>query len=319
MQLLRRSCIENLQKQERLSEFHSRKISSNTEINAIINEWRKSNEGEYIEYIIELSFGGGINKWVIAKRYSDFVFIHNKMLVSNDNVVVPKIPPKIDVRDKQQLENRMIQLEEYLNAYLTQYPINPLILEFWEFENSGSQIFRELSKMNIKTIECSIPGKFYKLSHSGDVDTYFEAEIRIYPQDNLNPMQIKIQITYELIRQFHTDLKLISRMGDIDMSSQGDLPSLINSNGEKVLDQQMMENIEEYLNRLQNNPSLLNLIVFKKFISDNIILDGEFEWVDMKPRYSNNKKLKVLGSIRDAEEMFGNLDDSDENDSEEEF
>ena len=130
LQLLRKSCIENHEKQERLSEFHSRKISSNIEINAIINEWRKSNEGEYIEYIIELSFGNGINKWTVAKRYSDFVFIHNKMLVSTHDVIVPKIPPKIDGRDKQQLENRMIQLEEYLNSYLTQYPINPLILEF---------------------------------------------------------------------------------------------------------------------------------------------------------------------------------------------
>ena len=240
------------------------------------------------------------------------------MLISTSDVVVPKIPPKIDGRDKMQLENRMIQLEEYLNSYLTQYPINPLILEFWEFENSGSQIFRELSRMDIKTIEWKIPGKFYKLSHSGDVDTYYEASIHIFPQNDQNPMQIKIQITYELIRQFHTDLNLIARMGDIDMTSLGDLPSLINSNGEKVLDQQMMENIEEYLNRLQNNPSLLNLIVFKKFISENIILDGEFELVEPKPRNSNNKKLKVLGSIRNDDEMFGNLDD-DENESDEEF
>lgn len=91
------------------------------------------------------------NKWKLNKRYSDFVYIHNKLLNSCETNV-PNLPPKIENRSPELLEKRMYQLEEYLNAYLTRYPINPIILEFCEFQDTGSPIFKELSHMSIKTI-----------------------------------------------------------------------------------------------------------------------------------------------------------------------
>lgn len=115
--------------EDRKSAYHSRKPSSNVEFNAIINEWKKSNEGGYIEFIIDFSFVGGGKKWRLNKRYSDFVYIHNKILNTSEKDI-PKLPPKIENRSPELLEQRMYQLEEYLNAYLVRYPINPLILEF---------------------------------------------------------------------------------------------------------------------------------------------------------------------------------------------
>ena len=65
----------------------------------------------------------------MSKRYSDFVYIHNKILNSSEKVP-PPLPPKIDGKSPEKLDRRMQQLEDYLNAYLVEYPINPLILEF---------------------------------------------------------------------------------------------------------------------------------------------------------------------------------------------
>lgn len=45
--------------EEMKSNFTHRRLSSNIEVNAIINKWRKSNEGNYIEFIVEISYFGG--------------------------------------------------------------------------------------------------------------------------------------------------------------------------------------------------------------------------------------------------------------------
>ena len=50
------------------------------EYKASINQWRKSNEGNFIEYIIELTNFKGLEKKVTTKRYSDFVFIHELIM-----------------------------------------------------------------------------------------------------------------------------------------------------------------------------------------------------------------------------------------------
>lgn len=243
------------------------------------------------------------------------MYIHNKILNTSEKDI-PKLPPKIENRSPELLEQRMYQLEEYLNAYLIRYPINPLILEFWEFSNTGSPIFRELTHMNIRSIDVTIPGKYYRLTETGTVDTYYEALIQIFPQEDQNPMQVKIQLTYDILKQFHSELKLIARMGDIDIRSIGDIPSTLKPNGEKYIDQEMMENIEEYLSRFQNNPSLLNLILFKKFIADNIIIDGHFEG-DEK-RKSENRRVNLLGSIRNENDMFNGIDYRQQDDDSEE-
>lgn len=104
------------------------RTSSNIEFSAAIHEWKKSNEGNYIEFVIEFSYVGG-ESWKLNKRYSDFVYIHNKIMNSTEEDV-PILPPKIENRSPDQLEQRMYQLQEYLNQYLVRYPINQLILEF---------------------------------------------------------------------------------------------------------------------------------------------------------------------------------------------
>jgi hypothetical protein len=138
-------------KEELKSEYLDRRPSSNVEVNATINEWRKSSEGNYIEFVVCISYIGGGKTWNLFKRYSDFVYIHNKILNSYEKDI-PLLPPKIVNRSPELLTQRAFQLEEYLNFYLTRYPINPIVLEFCDFENTGSQIFKELSKISIKTI-----------------------------------------------------------------------------------------------------------------------------------------------------------------------
>lgn len=289
-----------LEREESKSDYKSRRASSNAEFNAAITGWKKSDEGDYIEFIIEFSFIGGGKKWKLNKRYSDFVYAHNKILNSPEKDI-PKLPPKIENRNPEQLEMRRFQLEEYLNAYLDKYPINPIILEFCEFSNEGSQVFRELSHMYIKNCEFSIPGKYYKLTETRSVDTFYEAYVKIYNGDD-TPKEIKISLTYETLKQFQAELRLIARMGDVDIAKIGDIPYSTNVKGEKLLDQEMRSNIEEYLNRFQHNCSLLNLIIFKKLLSDNIILESNNS--DNKRRQNEAAGLRLMGSIKDEETLF---------------
>lgn len=116
------------------------------------------------------------------------------------------------------------------------------------------------------------------------------------------PLQVKIQITYENLKCFHYDLKLISRMGDVDVSYIGDMPSEFSKSGRKKLDQELMQSIEEYLNRFSSNPSVLNLIVFKKFISDNVIIDGEIE----EDKYFNERR-DTFGSATGGDQDAFNI------------
>jgi len=115
--------------EERKKAFHGRRASSGPELSAVINRWKESEVGDYIEFIIEFSYFVGNRKWEVAKRYSDFVYIHYQILSSNSGKV-PPLPPKIDSRKVDQLNIRMQQLEDYINAHLSEYPINPIILEF---------------------------------------------------------------------------------------------------------------------------------------------------------------------------------------------
>jgi hypothetical protein len=71
----------------------------------------------------------GGESWKLNKRYSDFVYIHHKIMNSNETNI-PPLPPKIENRTAKQLKKRMYQLQEYINQFLVRYPINQLILEF---------------------------------------------------------------------------------------------------------------------------------------------------------------------------------------------
>jgi uncharacterized protein YihD (DUF1040 family) len=147
------------------------RASSNVEFTAEIREWQKSNEGNYIEYVIQFAYVGG-KSWTLNKRYSDFVYVHNKIQDSTEEDI-PKLPPKIENRSPEQLEIRMKQLQEYLNQHLFRYPISQHILEFCEFEGQGSLWFKEISRKHIKYIELVAEDKFYKLTNNGNVDTFF--------------------------------------------------------------------------------------------------------------------------------------------------
>ena len=126
--------------------------SSFLEYKVSVNQWRKSNEGNYIEYVLELSNFKGLEKRSINKRYSDFVFFHDQLL---KNVIeeVPQLPPKNLEKTDEALNLRMKQLEEYINLFFLQNPINPMLFEFLEITNSGSRVFQELSKLKISSIE----------------------------------------------------------------------------------------------------------------------------------------------------------------------
>lgn len=141
---------------------HVRKTSSGLEFKAGITRWRESEGGDYIEYIIEFSSTVGQGRtWEIVKRYSDFVYIHHEILESSSehNYVIPKLPPKIENKSIDQLNLRMQQLEDYLNAHLSELPINPIILEFIEFKKPESELFNKLINMHIKEVELDILGK----------------------------------------------------------------------------------------------------------------------------------------------------------------
>ena len=292
--------------EEQKQEYRDRLWSSNAEVNATIKKYQKSNEGDYIEFILEISYIGGGRTWTLNKRYSDFVYVHNKILSSKETDI-PKLPPKIDNRSPKLLESRKIQLETYLNLYLEKYPINPIILEFCEFANTGSPIFKELSHMYIKTIDCKVPDKYYKLTETNTADTFYQASIQIFPQNDQNPIQVKIQLTYQILKQFYLDLKLLASMGDIDISGLGEIPSKTTEKGQNKLDEEIMKDIEDYINRFQCNQSLLNLIVFKKLIADNVIDDSEFETEEL--RYSNKRAgFDVFGSITEEKDMFSGIE-----------
>jgi hypothetical protein len=66
-----------------------------------IPRWQPANHGDYIEYIIEVTYleGGGA-KWTIEKRYSDFVDLDEQMKdffsrknLNNALMIVPELPP----------------------------------------------------------------------------------------------------------------------------------------------------------------------------------------------------------------------------------
>lgn len=50
------------------------------------------------------------------------------------------------------------------------------------------------------------------------------------------------------------------------------------------------------MNRFQDNPNVLNLIVFKKFISDNALIDSNFE---ENERRNFENRTNTLGSNND--------------------
>ena len=133
----------------RLKNLWFKNKSSNViEYKVIINSWRHSNEGDYIEYQIELSDFKGLETRTIYKRYSDFVFLH-ELIEKNVKEPIPQLPPRNIERTEETLNLRMKQLEEYLNWYFVKHPINPIILEFFEVIDSGSPIFHELSRQVI--------------------------------------------------------------------------------------------------------------------------------------------------------------------------
>ena len=216
---------------------------------------------------------------------------------------VPQLPPKNLEKTDESLNARMKQLEEYLNFYFLQNPINPNILEFLEVTNSGSQIFQELSKLKISSIDWIIGKWSYLLTESKKVEAVFESDMKIYPHEEFVPIFLTFTFTYEQIKEFNDDLKRISWLGDIDIRDLGELPSDINPNGIKVLDKDLMIQLQEYINRLKNNSSILNMILFKKFISDNYkenINDQDAEFINEDKK----GKLNLMSSIRGKSDLF---------------
>jgi hypothetical protein len=300
------SCDKKSQIQEPLlaneeynEKFNLKKTTSNAEFSAEIKEWQKSNEGNYIEYVIEFAYVGG-KSWMLSKRYSDFLYVHSKILNSSEKDI-PDLPPKIENRSPEQLDLRIRQLQQYLDQHLLRTPISQYILEFCELEGHGSQLFREISRKHIKNIELAVEDKQYKLTETGNVDTFFKVAIRIHSEEDDARMQVSNQFTYDTLQSFHTELKLIARMGDVDITCVGEFPSRTKEDGQKYLDQQLMISIEEYLRSFKDSSSILNLIIFKKLISDNIITELAEEEVDM---LISKKKNRLFGSIRNDTDIF---------------
>lgn len=148
--------------------------------------------------------------------------------------------------------------------------------------------------------------KHYKISETGAVDIFYEVIFEIYSQDDSAPKIVRVHLTYEILKHFHIDLKLIARMSDIDTISVGELPSNTQPTGEKILDHQMIENIEKYFDRFKDNASLLNLTVFKKLISDNAI-DSDSKDEEEK-RATNPKRLDLLRSIKNEKDIFSGIE-----------
>ena len=157
----------------------SRNSSGVVEYKASINSWRQSNEGDFIEYKIELSNFKGLDTKTLFKRYSDFVFIHD--LIQKDlKEDIPPLPPRNLERTDESLRIRMKQLEDYLNSYFVKNPVNSIILEFLEVVDSDSSVFQELSRTEIKSVDFEIIKYSYLLSESKKVEAIFESKIDIY-------------------------------------------------------------------------------------------------------------------------------------------
>ncbi|XP_075142895.1 nischarin isoform X3 [Leptodactylus fuscus] len=77
----------------------------------------------YTVYIIEV--GAGLYKWTVKHRYSDFYDLHEKLTAEN-KIERSLLPPKkiIGKNSKSLVEKRQKDLEVYLQALLTKFPIN---------------------------------------------------------------------------------------------------------------------------------------------------------------------------------------------------
>ena len=244
----------------------NKRTVSGLEFKATIKNWREKEQAGYIEYVIRLEYLiGDNNVWEIAKRYSDFVYIHKEIQRTNDYGKIPTLPPKIYKKTKEQLDLRKVQLEDYLNSHLSEYPINPLILEFCEFKKPESEFFKQLLDMHINSVECDINGKDAEMTKDGDVITYYEANFTITPfNESLEPLNIKTRISYEAISRFYKNLIEIAEMGDIDVTMVNNLPEKMKTDARRVSDQELMDLI--LLIGEQKNHSLINLFIFKKFL-----------------------------------------------------
>ena len=97
-----------------------------------IKSWRKSNLGNYIEYLMIVQVLEGPRRtWYSIRRYTDFVKLHESLLpvmkvqmslnspqlaVRNESSsAIPVLPAKIMREDDQSLRERKAQLEDYIN------------------------------------------------------------------------------------------------------------------------------------------------------------------------------------------------------------
>ena len=86
------------------------------------------------------------------------------------------------------------------------------------------------------------------------------------------------------------------------ISSIGELPPCVNPNGSKVLDKDLMEHLQEYINRLSDNSSILNLILFKKFLADNV--EDDIPEYEIQNNDRDKNMLNLIRSVRGKSELF---------------
>lgn len=106
--------------------------------------WQLSNIGDYIEYVIEIQYLEGTGpKWVIYRRYSDFLALHDSLQEFFENLKKkdpkfqePAAPPQIEKQSAPLLDMRKIQLEVYLKQllYLGECPAE--LIGFIEFSEN---------------------------------------------------------------------------------------------------------------------------------------------------------------------------------------
>eukprot|EP00344_Euplotes_crassus_P001783 CAMPEP_0197000428 /NCGR_PEP_ID=MMETSP1380-20130617/5375_1 /TAXON_ID=5936 /ORGANISM="Euplotes crassus, Strain CT5" /LENGTH=133 /DNA_ID=CAMNT_0042417719 /DNA_START=114 /DNA_END=515 /DNA_ORIENTATION=- len=132
----------------------------------------------------------------------------------------------------------------------------------------------------------------------------------------MKAVKLKINLTYEILKEFHLDLKLHASTNKVDISCLPELPNL-SKDGDQTDSDIAKGRITDYFNHMKLCPQVFNLEIFKKslLLRNMVIDDNPGEEID----FDRSSREKLFESIKKDKDIFELSNSQDDQDSEDEF
>ncbi|CDW76968.1 UNKNOWN [Stylonychia lemnae] len=271
-------------------------------------DWvRASQMGEeYIEYRMSISFLEGQEKsWIINKRYSDFKELDQLLqkalqpkISAGSSIEMPQIPPRITNQDKISLDNRKVQLQQYIKRVFDLKDLPQVVLEFIDFYQNTQMNLRSSVLNTIDRItSASVLIDFNEvLIIDEKAKTFYILKVIINEGRNQQVYQIKKRykdfqnFNHFIYQTFVNDpdlLKLIPHF-----------PSKKTENGLILSDNDLQKLLEKYINLILDQPEFNNLICIKTFLSQSNLSsqqsDSQLNESNMSPLPSPMQNMGLI-------------------------